>query len=289
MSSLLRARLLAGLEVRERRLQLAGAATSVLEAGAGRPLVLLHGGIECGGVYWAPVIERLATRWRVVVPDVPGLGESEPFDSVDVDSFAAWLTALVEERCAEPPVLVAHSLLGSYAARFAAGGGGELERLLVYGAPGIGAYRMPLGLLVAAIRADLRPSERNQERFLPWPFLDPERTRARDPEWFAAFISYMSACGAVPHTKTTMRRLIKTATKRIPDEELRVIDVPAALLWGRHDRMAPVGLAEEAHRRLGWPLEVVENAGHVPHIEQPEAFVRALDHLLGQTNQRRAA
>jgi hypothetical protein len=47
-------RMLAGLAVTERRLDLAGTATAVVEAGDGPPLVLLHGGIECGGPIWAP-------------------------------------------------------------------------------------------------------------------------------------------------------------------------------------------------------------------------------------------
>lgn len=61
---------------------MAGVATSVLQAGQGPPL-LLHGGIECGGPYWAPVVSRLAERHLVVVPDVPGLGESEPVERLD--------------------------------------------------------------------------------------------------------------------------------------------------------------------------------------------------------------
>ena len=54
-----RARLLAGIPVTERRLDLAGVSTAVLETGDGPPIVLLHGGIETGGVYWGPVISRL--------------------------------------------------------------------------------------------------------------------------------------------------------------------------------------------------------------------------------------
>ena len=51
--------MLAGLPLTERRERLAGAATSILEGGDGPPLVLLHGGIECGGAVWAPVVAQL--------------------------------------------------------------------------------------------------------------------------------------------------------------------------------------------------------------------------------------
>jgi pimeloyl-ACP methyl ester carboxylesterase len=73
-----------------------------------------------------------------------------------------------------------------------------------------------------------------------------------------------------------MRQLINTGTKQIPDTELQRISVPTALLWARHDRMAPLRLAEAASMKLSWPLHVIEDVGHVPHIEQPGAFVRAL-------------
>ena len=47
-----RARLLKGIRITERRLDVTGVSTAVLEAGDGPPMVLLHGGIETGGVYW---------------------------------------------------------------------------------------------------------------------------------------------------------------------------------------------------------------------------------------------
>ena len=138
-----RARLLQGTGLAGRRERLAGTSTAILEAGSGSPLILLHGGIECGGVYWAPVIAHLAEQRGLVVPDLPGLGESEPVPRLDADTFANWLGALVSATCEEPPTFVAHSLLGSLAVRFAAERGDSLRGLLVYGAPGVGPYRMP--------------------------------------------------------------------------------------------------------------------------------------------------
>ncbi len=271
-----RRRVLAGIPLSERRLQVAGVSTAVLEGGMGRPLVLLHGGIECGGAYWAPVASQLAKSHRLVVPDVPGLGESEPGERLDEAVFATWFSELVRLTCEEQPALVAHSLLGSLAARFAASRGELLRRLVIYGAPGIGRYRLPLGLMAAAIRFDLRPSQRNQERFERWVFPDVERTKQQDPAWFGAFDAYCVACGRVRHVKRTMRQLIRAGTKRVPDAELRRIDPPPALLWGRHDRMVPVELAQDASTRLDWPLHVVEHAGHAPHLEQPDAFLPTL-------------
>ncbi len=272
----LRGRMLRGISIQARCLDVNGITTSVLEAGAGPPLVLLHGGIECGGVYWAPIIARLADSYRVIVPDAPGLGESAPLCRFEAASFDGWFRALLDHTCDIKPALVAHSLLGSYAARYAVANGTRLERLILYGTPGVGPYRMPVGLLMTAIRFDIRPTARNIERFERWALKDLERTRGIDREWFHAFSSYLLACAVIPHTKRTMRQLIQSGTKQVPDSELRRIPIPTTLLWGRHDRMVPLHLAERAGARLGWPLHVIDDAGHVPHIEQPGAFLTAL-------------
>jgi pimeloyl-ACP methyl ester carboxylesterase len=109
--------LLAGLPVTERRLQLAGVSTAVLEGGAGPPVVLLHG----PGAYaaaWLRVIPGLVTTHQVVAPDLPGQGASTvAAGKLDVDRVVAWLAELVERTCPSPPVLVGHLLGGAIAAR----------------------------------------------------------------------------------------------------------------------------------------------------------------------------
>ena len=271
-----RARLLEGTGLAERRQRLAGISTAILEAGSGPPLILLHGGIECGGVYWAPAVARLAQEHRLVLPDLPGLGESEPAPQLDTGTFASWLGALMSASCEEPPTLVAHSLLGSLAVRYAAERGDSLRRLLVYGSPGVGPYRMPPGLVYAAIRFGMRPSRRNSERFDRWAFFDLEQARARDPGWFEAWTLYTMSRARVQQVKRTMRKLISRGRKRVPDDVLRRIQVPTTLIWGRHDRFVPLAVGEQASKSLGWRLRVIDRAGHVPHIERPESFVGAL-------------
>jgi 2-hydroxymuconate-semialdehyde hydrolase len=281
-----RARMLAGLPITERVLDVGGVETTVLEAGDGPSLVLLHGGIECGGAYWAPVIARLAERHRLVVPDVPGLGESAPVDRLDDDTFAAWFTGVLEQTHAEQPTLVAHSLLGSAGARFAARRSDLLRGLVVYGAPGVGPYRMPMRLRYVAIRFGIRPTAHNAERFDRFALLDVDANRRREPEWFAAFDAYARSQATLRHVKRTMSRLIAAETKQIPDADLNRIAVPTILLWGRHDRMVPLALAQGAAERLGWPLRVVDGAAHAPHMEQPEAFVVELSAIVSASSER---
>jgi 2-hydroxymuconate-semialdehyde hydrolase len=275
--------LLAGLPVTERRIEVAGVATNVLAGGDGPPLLLLHGGVEAGGAYWAPLLPVLVQRHRAIVPDVPGLGESEPFpDPINQAQFDRWFGALLDQLGGEPPLLVAHSLLGTFAASFASRHGERLKALTIYGAPGVGPYRMPLGLMFAAILFDLRPSLGSQERFLRWVFSDPAVTRAQHPQWFDAFDAYCVERGKQPHVKHTMRALVKAGTQRLPVADLARIRIPTTLLWGREDRMVPIATAAAAAAALGWPMHVVEDAGHAPHLERPDSFLATLHDALPQ-------
>jgi pimeloyl-ACP methyl ester carboxylesterase len=275
-----RQRMLTGVPATTRTIDVDGVATAVIEAGDGPTLLLLHGGIECGGAMWSPVLSALAEHHRIVVPDIPGLGESAPVARLDIDTFRRWLTALIDQLALEQPTAVAHSLIGSLTARFATQNSGRIGRLVIYAAPGVGPYRMPLRLRYSAIRFALHPSARNAERFDRFALLDLDATRRRDPGWYVAFDTYTRARAREPTVKKTMRQLIATATKRIPDTDLTRISVPTKLLWGRHDRMVPLAVAESAARRHGWSLHIIDAAAHAPHIEQPAAFVDTLAGIL---------
>jgi len=143
----------------------------------------------------------------------------------------------------------------------------------------VGEYRAlpePVGLRITAIRFGLRPSERNFEHFSRLAFFDLDAARRREGDRLAAFSEYTRSRATVPHVKRTMRRLVSSGTKRVPDAELRRIGAPTELIWGRHDRFVPLSMAEAASARLGWPLHVIEAAGHVPHIERPDDFLEVV-------------
>lgn len=270
-----RDRMLAGLPAATvRMVDVNGVATSVVEAGDGPPLVLLHGAIECGGAVWAPVIPALAAQHRVVVPDLPGLGESAPVDRLGGAAFGAWFVALLERLTLSRPALVAHSLGGSLALRLALYRRDLCSRLIISAAPAIGPYRMPARLRYLAVRFAIRPTAGNAERFQRFALHDLNAARARDPGWFEAFESYLLERAGVAHVSRTMRRLIATETKQILDADLGRLDVN--LLWGRHDRMVPLVIGQQASARYGWPLHVIDDAAHVPQLEQPDAVLRVL-------------
>jgi pimeloyl-ACP methyl ester carboxylesterase len=271
-----RRRVLAGAPVTERRVELAGVSTALLESGEGPPVMLLHGQGGWSGM-WLPVIGDLRTTHRVIAPDLPGLGGSElPDGPPDAARVLAWLDALVRHTCPAPPALVGASLGASIAARFAIAHPDRVSRLVLADAGSLGRFRPAPGVMLALVRFLARPSERTQEGFLRQVAVDPGRVRAMMGERWEASQAYNLDRARTPSVRAANRRMLRElGTKAIPSGELARIAVPTTLIWGRQDRVMRLRIAEAASARYGWPLHVIEDAGHFA-VEQPEAFRRAL-------------
>jgi pimeloyl-ACP methyl ester carboxylesterase len=275
-----RARLLSGLPVTERRLRLAGVSTSVLEGGGGPPMVLLAG--EFAAV-WMRVIPDLVTTYRVIAPDLPGLGASEvPDGSPDAASALAWLDELIDSTCAIPPVLVGKGAAGALAARFSIDHSDRVDRLVLVDTYGLDRFRPPPGMALSFIGVLLRPSERGLQRsFRNYCFVDLDGVRAEMGERYEWMAAYALDRFRTPSVKAAMRSLFRELASTIPPRDLDRIAVPTTLIWGRHDVGMRLNVAEAASLRYGWPLHVIENARDDPAVEQPEAFLEALHTALG--------
>jgi pimeloyl-ACP methyl ester carboxylesterase len=281
----LRRRLLAGAPVSERRLELAGVSTAVLEGGSGPPVVLLHGQGGWAGM-WLPAMARLVGTHRVVAPDLPGLGASRTDAGPPGAATAlAWLGELVDRTCPAPPVLVGASLGGSLAARFAAAHGDRLAGLVLIGMGGlVGKARIPPATLLALIRHSARPSERTALRMLRQVSVDVDRLARRMGERWAPSRAYSLELSRTPSVRRANRRLLRElGLRQVPPEALARIGVPTTLIWGRQDRVMPVATAREASARYGWHLEVIDDAGHFLLADQPEAFLAALARALDRS------
>ncbi len=160
-----REQLLADLPITERRLQFAGVSTAVLEGGDGPPIVLLHGPGE-SALWWLRVLPDLVTTNRVIIPDLPGHGDSEGSNrTLTAEGVFGWLDELIEQTCSTPPTLVGHLLGGAIAARFASDHGDRLQRLVLVDSLGLGRFRPSARFAFGLIRFLVRPTERAYHGF----------------------------------------------------------------------------------------------------------------------------
>jgi pimeloyl-ACP methyl ester carboxylesterase len=282
-----RRRLLEGIPVTERRLELAGIPTAVLEGGKGPPVILLHGPGE-SAANWRWVLPGLVKTHRAVAPDLPAHGSTEaPGDGLDADRVLAWLGELVKRTCSSPPALVGHVLGGAIAARFASARSGQLSRLVLVDSLGLGRFRPSPRFALGMVGFLARPSERTYQRFMRQCAFDLDGLRERMGDRWEPFVSYNLELARGPNAKVAGRLFRKLGVPRIPPEELARISVPTTLIWGRHDRALRLRMAEAASARYGWSLHVIEESADDPPRDQPEAFLRALHVALGRTITRR--
>src|SRR5256712_6698902 len=98
--------------------------------GAGRPLILLHGGLGSGEMF-GPVLPRLAERHQVITPDLQGHGRTADIDRpIDVRLMAGDIAALIEHLGLASPDVVGFSLGGGVALQTAAQYSAEVRRLV---------------------------------------------------------------------------------------------------------------------------------------------------------------
>ena len=276
-----RGRLLAALPVTERSLSLNGLRTAVLEGGEGVPIVLLHGP---GGyaAHWSSVIPDLTLTHRVVAPDLPGHGASDPVAGLpDHDMTLGWLDDLIECTCHVPPVLVGQTLGGALAARFAAERGVRLRALVLVDTLGLTAFQ-PVPEFASALEAFLStPTSQTHDRLWSQCAFDLPALRSQlgeQWEWLKAYnLDRVQAPGRLATLSSLMAQF---GVPAIPPPMLARITVPTALIWGRQDRATSLQIASDASARYGWELRVIDAAADDPALEQPQAFVNVLRELV---------
>lgn len=281
-----RDRLLAGVPMTERQLQLGGVSTAVLEGGDGPPIVLLHGP---GGyaATWQWVFPELVTTHRVIAPDLPAHGASDAIDGPpELDRILAWIDDLIECTCPTPPILVGHLLGGAMAARFASVRGERLTSLVLVDSLGLGPFQPTPDFGQALMGFVTNPTEETHDRLWSLCTFDLDTMRRRMGQRWEQVKAYNLDRASVPELGFAQHALMERyGLPAIPAAELARITVSTSLIWGRHDLATPLAVAQDASARYGWPLHVIENAAADPPIEQPDAFVHALRATLDRARQ----
>jgi len=251
--------------------------------GDGPPLVLVHGlGGWAGN--WRAVAARLPGGRRLIVPDLPGHGGSEPRRGArSLDPFAdAVLEILAAER-ALPAPWVGHSLGALLGVRAAVRTPDAVRALVLAAAPGITSSTR-LAEATVTVLGVLRPGRVVGKRsaqaahsprlrtlaFGGWAVADPV---GLDPEAAEAFLE-----GPPQHTDTlTAGRALVSADPRL---ELDRVRCPCLCLWGASDNWVPLQDGMEYARRLRAPLRSIADCGHLLIGERPDAVAAAIDDFL---------
>lgn len=269
-----------GTSLEEEVLSVGGLDTSFLTAGAGPPLVLLHGASAAGALGWYPIIGALAKRFYVIAPDCPGYGESaKPAAPYDTPFFLEWLDGFLDALDVGAVMLAGLSQGGAISLKFALRRPERVERLVLVDAAGL-TNRLPLGFVLGIVWAALLPSERAARWVMRYVVSDPEQI----DESVVDLLTYGGLVAQAPGGRRVLWRGRGRVTRKVPASQLRRIRQPTLLLWGEDDRIFPVSIAQSAAKTIpDASLYVVPKAGHAPMFEQPQALLAGLLSFLAKT------
>lgn len=248
---------------RDELLVVRGTRVHLLAAGAGEPVLYLHGAGVSNA--WLPFHRHLAARCQLYAPDLLGFGQSERPEWLDtVQDYAVHVLDLLDALALPRVHLVGHSLGGWIAAELASWAAHRLASLTLIDAAGLylPGYEVP-DLFVLSYPEVVRLMYHDPavaERVLAVPDT-PERAAER-------------LRGSV-----TLARVGWNPYLYCPKlmQRLHRIQTPTLLLWGAEDRVFPVAMAEAWQAALpNATLELVSACGHSPPIEQPERSAAAV-------------
>ena len=265
-----------------------------LEAGdPGLPVLLLIHGITSSSATWVPVIPALAQHAHVIAPDLLGHGESDkPSTDYSLGAFANGLRDLLEQLGHERVTIVGHSLGGGVAMQFAYQFSEYCQRVVLVDSGGLGRevslalraatlpgveFALPVianrrvrdaGVVVArlfgAFPVRLRPSVAEVARGYG--------TLAESPARSAFVQSLRSVVGPGGQRVNASNRFYLGEGR------------PTLIVWGALDTVIPVAHADAAHAAIpGSRLEIFEQSGHFPHMDEPDRFADLLSHFLNST------
>ncbi len=264
--------------------------------GAGTPVVLVHG---LGGSHlnWLAVAPTLAREARVLAPDLPGFGRTPLAGrSAGIRANRAVLDRFLDVVVGEPAVLVGNSMGGLIAMMEAAREPEKIAGLVLVGPaqppPSLAwpdwrvgaaflAYALPfVGERVVRWRATLLGPESSVRQTLALCCVDATRV---PPEVVAAHVALAGERAAgMPWAADAFlgaaRSILTTLARRAEFEETaRAVRAPTLLIQGTHDRLVSLTASRSLHGiRSDWTLEVYDDIGHVPQLEDPTRFVASV-------------
>ena len=249
---------------------------SYYEAGNGTTVVLVHG-FSGSKENWLPLARELPLTFHVVMPDLPGWGESSRLEGEDyaiepqVERLGALLDALKLGRVH----LVGHSMGGQVAGLYAARHPDRLLSLTLVDTAGVHFSENPFARRVLAGETPFNFSTREQF----WGFM---HELFASPPWLPPRVVDVLIQRNAPRFEfqaSLLARLRQEPDALLLEHALPELRVPTLALWCRDDKLLDVSSLEAIKRgvvRAPLEEEVLEGCSHMPMMERPAAMAARL-------------
>ena len=248
-----------------------GFKTRFLTAGNGEPLMLLHGGGpgSSATANFRPNVPVFAKKYSVYAPEYLGFGLSDKPEEehcYDLSYRAKQVRALMDTFCIENAYFVGNSYGGMICYYMAVMYPNRVRKMVVQGGP-LGALRKDTaGTKVINTYTPTFEMQKAmcENLFYNKKFITNDLINER--------LKMTQLPGAMEAMRKQWVGLRLTLTDRLGE-----IRVPTLIIHGRHDSTVPVDDSIKAAKMIpGAQLKIFENAGHSCHIEEAEAFNKAV-------------
>lgn len=244
-------------------------------------LVMLHGytgGKENG----YRLAEQLGRRYRLIIPDLPGWGQSERKPGADYGyaAQAANVAAFIGKVSERPVVLVGHSMGGGIAAVVAARYPRQVARVALLDASGVRFKDNPFGIDVLAGKNPFGVTDApSLEHYLGILFHD--RTARPPIPWPASQAVIAHRRGEGAFEQSVLDRIGRSNERFLPYDLAVDIRQPALLLWCRQDQVIDASAIDIFGARMPQAQRVLlDGCGHMSLMEQPAAVAQAIQALI---------
>jgi pimeloyl-ACP methyl ester carboxylesterase len=255
------------------------------DAPADAPVVVMLHGFTGSKENWYPLAERLRGRYRLLIPDLPGWGESErkPGDDYGFAAQAARVDAFIRALSPHRPVvLLGHSMGGGIAALVAARYPQQVARIGLLDAAGVRFKDNQFGIDVLAGKNPFAVSDRaSLTRYIDTVFHRPEAK---------PWIPWPASRGLIARRRAdagfeqaVLDRIGRGDERFLPGDEAVAIDQPALLLWCRQDAVIDPSALDLYATKIPQAAKVLlDDCGHMSLMEKPDAVAAAVVALVEQ-------
>ncbi len=266
----------------------------IIEAGAGPPLVYLHGGGAAAHTF-LPVLEHLKGV-RTIVPDRPGYGLSDPVDighNGGYRDMAVEVTDQILDALGVDQVSLAGSSGGGvWAIWYALAYPERVHRLVLPGSAPLlpGTYcplpqRIMATPIIGDIVARIPANERTVVQMMG--MMGEKETIVNYPKMIAALAASNNDPVASKATRTEFSAFVNLLgfrhNMKIRTQDLAKLSMPTLLIWGEHDPLGGVDVARAVSKAIPDCVLELMPAGHVPYFGYPEKTAQLiLDFVLSR-------
>jgi pimeloyl-ACP methyl ester carboxylesterase len=257
------------------------------ERGSGEPILFVHG-FGASIFSWRYLVPALEKNARLILLDLKGFGRSpKPADGqYSVYDQAQLVHRFIADRDLTNLTLIGHSYGGGVALvtslSLLAEGHQRLRRLVLIDSVG---YKQPLPLFVRILRnavlgplaVTVVPRKLQVLSILKLAYHDSGKITGAAVDNYA---EPLSSPGGRQALRETAKAMIPPDIEALTSQYRR-ITVPTLILWGKEDHIVPLAIGMRLKEDIpNSTLDVIEECGHIPHEEQPERALAAVQGFL---------